>query len=327
MPHPLFFAALLFAFITGANDGASLLATNLQSKAFSPLWALLILGLAVVVGPFLLGTAVASTIAAGLVSFTPSAAVPAVASSGALLLAVLVAVAVIFALGRAGLPSSVTQALTGAIVGAGLGLGLPVEWGNVAKVIVLLLAAPLVAGLLSFVLVRLIVLSGPHGELRAHLRRLHAGSFLAQSFAYAANDAQKMIAVTAVAVGALSARGIVLVSLPVQLTVGAFFVAGTIFGLNRLGGRLGSKLLPVHDQNSIAAGYAASLAVLGSAALGSPVSMAQSATTGLVAATVSTDGPRVVRWQQAGRIGATWLLTLPIALLVAAAAGLISRTF
>jgi PiT family inorganic phosphate transporter len=113
----------------------------------------------------------------------------------------------------------------------------------------------------------------------------------------------------------------------VQVLVGVLFFAGTIFGLGRLGGRLGSKLLPVHEANSIAAGYAAAVAVLGSAALGSPVSMAQSATTGLVAATIATDGPLVVRWQQAGRIGLTWLLTLPIALLVAMTAGLISRTF
>ena len=43
----LLVAALLFAVVTGANDGASLIATNLSSKAVSPLGALCVLALAV----------------------------------------------------------------------------------------------------------------------------------------------------------------------------------------------------------------------------------------------------------------------------------------
>jgi len=321
MIHPLVLGAILFAFITGANDGASLLATNLESKAFGPARGLIILTVFVILGPFLLGTAVATTLAHGLVNFGGQA------GAGPLLLAVLVAVGVIFFLGRRGLPSSVTQALTGAIVGAGLGLGYPVDWWTVGRVVLILFVTPVVAGGLSALLIRLINEAGPHGDIAGHLRRLNAGSFLLSAVAYAANDAQKMVAVFAVALGSLAANGSVIATIPAALIIGALWAAGTIFGLGRLGHQLGDKLLPVRGAAPIAAGFGAATAVIGSALLGSPVSMAQANTTGLVAATVTMSGWRTVRLDQVLRIAGTWILTLPAALILAAVAGLVSRAF
>lgn len=317
MDHlPLVAAAAAFAVITGANDGASLIATNLSSKAMRPLTALLLLVAVVVAGPFLLGTAVATTLALGLVGFDRAG------GGEALLLAIVVAVGLLFVLSRLGLPSSGTHALTGAIIGIGVGRGLPVDVGVVGKVIVVLVAAPLVASALGAALAAMLVRFRPRADLRGHLRRLHAVSFASQCVAYAANDGQKMIALFAVALGVTSTR-VELVP-TVQVAIGVLFFVGTLIGVSGLGSRVG-KLLPLRPLNAISAGYASSLAVFGSTILGAPVSMTQSSASALVGSEAALATYRRVRWEQAIRILSTWVTTLPTALVLAAAIGFATR--
>ena len=317
MDHlPLVAAAAAFAVITGANDGASLIATNLSSKAMRPLIALLLLVAVVITGPFLLGTAVATTLANGLVGFNQAG------GDEALLLAIAVAVGLMFVLSRLGLPSSVTHALTGAIIGIGIGRGLPVDLGVVGKVIVVLVAAPTVAGLLGALLAALLVRFPPPDDIRRHLQRLHAISFACQCLAYAANDCQKMIALFAVALGLVATR--VELDPGVQVAIGALFFLGTLIGISGLGARIG-RLLPVRPLNAISAGYASSVAVFGSALLGAPVSMAQSSAAALVGSEATLVTYRRVRWEQAIRIVSTWVTTLPTALVVAAIIGYSTR--
>lgn len=314
---PLLITAAIFAVITGANDGASLIATNLSSKAMRPLVALGILVLVVVIGPFLLGTAVATTLARGLVSFGGSG------GEEALLLAVAIAIGVMVVLARLGLPSSVTQALTGAIIGIGIGRDLPVDAGVVGKVLLVIIVAPVAAGGLGLLFAVLLERLRLRTDMRGHLRRLHAASFLCQCVAYAGNDAQKMMAIFAVASGTVSAT--VEVVAPVQVAIGILFFVGTMLGVSRLGTRVG-KLLPVRPLNAISAGFGSSVAVLGSALLGSPVSMAQSSASALVGSETHLVTYRRVRWEQAARILSTWVTTLPTALGLAAIVGFATRS-
>ena len=317
MDHlPLVAAAAAFAVISGANDGASLIATNLSSKAMRPLTALLLLVAAVVAGPFLLGTAVATTLAHGLVGFDQAG------GDEALLLAISVTVGLLFVLSRLGLPSSGTHALTGAIIGIGIGRGLPVDVGVVGKVIIVLVAAPIAAGLLGATLAVVLVRFPVGGDIRRHLRRLHAVSFACQCVAYAANDCQKMIALFAVALELVATR--VELEPAVQVTIGVLFFVGTLIGVSGLGARVG-KLLPVRPMTAIGAGYASSVAVLGSALLGAPVSIVQSSASGLVGSEAALASYRRVRWEQAIRILSTWVTTLPTALALAALIGFSTR--
>lgn len=308
----LVLAAAFFALVSGANDGASLLASNLSSKAMRPLVALLLLVVAIVVGPFVLGTGVATTLAHGLVGFEGAD------GAGALFLAVVVTVVLLGALARFGLPTSVTQALTGAIIGIGIGRGLPVDWGVVLRVILVLVAAPFVAGLLGLVAALALERLRPRGDVRTHLRILHAGAYLGQCVAYAANDAQKMVAIFAVALGIASSR--VGVEWPVQLATGALFFVGTLVGVSRLGNRL-SRLMPVRPLNAISAGYGSAVAVLGSAAIGAPVSLTQSTASALVGSEAGLASYRRVRWDQAVRILSAWVTTFPAALACAIVIG------
>jgi PiT family inorganic phosphate transporter len=316
--HPLLLAAMLFAVVSGANDGSAILAANLGGRAVSPLVALGVVSALVVVGPYLFGTAVASTFAHGLVAFSGSE------GATALTLAVVAAVVVVFVFSRLGLPTSVTQALIGGIVGAGLGLGFAVSWLTVAGVLALFAVAPLAAGLVAYGVANAIMAVRPRGDLASHLRRLHLAALVAQSAAYAANDAQKMVAVLTVA--ATGATAVLEPPVGGQLLLGGLFALGTLIGVERAGGRLSARLLNATPLSAIAAGFGTALAVLGSAALGAPVSTPQAASSGLVASTVALEGSRAVRWDQALRLAAVWLTTLPGAFLLGAALGLLLRS-
>ena len=314
----LILAAITFAGITGANDGASLIALNLSSKSFPPLVGLVALTVAIVLGPFILGTAVATTLAVGLTKFSASSG-----GESALLAALGVTVAVMLFFTRLHLPSSVTQALTGSIIGIGLGLGLPVDGNTVARVILILIAAPLAAGLVGTLTAALFERLRTSGSMRHRLGRLQAYSFGAQCVAYAANDSQKMIAVCAIAFG-LASHGHVDTTLPMQLLIGGAFFVGTCVGVAGLGGRL-AKLLPAHPLHGISAGFASAPVVFISALAGSPVSMAQAQTSALVGAEVVINNYRRVRWQQASKIILVWFTTLPTAVVLAAVVGWLMR--
>ena len=314
---PLIIASALFAVITGMNDGASLIGTNLSSKAMRPLVALAILVATVMIGPFLLGTAVATTLARGLVGFDASG------GAEALLLAVTTAIGVMIVLARLGLPSSVTQALTGAIIGIGIGRDLPVDAGLVGRVLLVFILAPVAAGGLGLVFAVLLERRQPRADLRGYLRRLHAASFLCQCVAYAGNDGQKMIAIFAVAYGTVSTT--VQLVAPIQVAIGILFFGGTLLGVSGLGARVG-KLLPIRPMNAISAGFGSSVAVLGSALIGLPVSMAQSSASALVGSEIHLVTYRRVRWEQAVRILSTWVTTLPTALGLAAVVGFVTRS-
>ncbi len=318
--HLLFALAIAFALISGANDGASLLAANIAGRAFSPLTALAILTVVIVLGPFVVGTAVATTFARGLVTANGNE------GRTALVIAVGAAIVVIAWTTRAGLPTSVTQALIGGIVGAGLGLGFPVAWGTVALVLALFAGAPFVAALIAWAITHALRVLPRRGELAAGLRHLHAIAFAAQALAYAANDAQKLVAVFAVAAGSAAAGGAVAPDLRIQIVIGACFAVGSLVGAVRLGGRLGGKLLLPGPLTTIAADLGAAVAVAGSALLGSPVSSPQAASAAMIGSTIASSGRTAVRWPQAGRLGAVWLTTLPASVALAAGVGLLFRS-
>ncbi len=317
--HLLLAAAVLLAIVSGANDGAAILAANLGGQGLSPLRALVLLCVLVVVGPFVFGTAVATTVAHGLVSFSGADGV------NALTVAVAAAVVVVFGASRLGLPTSITQGLIGGIVGAGLGFGSPVAWGTVLGVLVLFVAAPFVAGTVAGLIAIGIVWLPHRSDVGAHLRRLHGGAYIAQCAAYAANDAQKLIAVFAVARGAYGVAGAIVPSLTSQLIIGLLFAIGTLLGVSRVGGRLSTKLLVAGPLTASAADLGSAVAVLGSSLLGSPVSTPQAASAGLIGSTMAAAGYRAVRWNQALNLGVVWVTTLPATVALAAIGGLFLR--
>ena len=309
--------AVAFAFVSGANDGATLAAMGTRTGALSILSAVLLLVAAVAVVPAAVGTSVATTLAHGLVAFE--------ARGGrlAFLLAVVSALAVVLVLTRRGLPTSVTLALNGAIVGVGVGAGLALSWVTVAVVVAAGLLGPFLVFGAGFVLapaVRLALGNPSAGQGRSRL--LQRLGFLLQSVAYGANDAEKMVAFMAVATGA--SLDPVRTSALDQVALATCFGAGALFAMRRLSMRLTEQMVRVRNENSLSALVASSVVVLAGSALGLPLSSTQSSTAGLLGGTERV-APQRVRPQQVVALLMAWAATLPSAALLAALGGLIVR--
>lgn len=314
--------AVAFVLVTGANDGATLIGLGLRFPDV-PGWLTAALLVAVLfAGPYLVGISVARTFTERLVAFG------AAGGAAAFLAGVVTALVVVAVLTGRGLPTSLTLALIGGITGAGLGAGLPVSWSWVGVVLAAGAAAP-VAGLVLGYLLGVLAARIPATRRMPRLvRAAHLLAYGLQSVAYAANDGQKMIAVAGVALavraGGLDAVGEIDVPPPWMAALAGLFFAGALAGLRRVGARLGRGLALTRPPHIVCAEVAASGAVLGSVALGCPVSITQSIAAGVVGV-AAREGVRRIRWQQVAGIALAWVVTLPAAMLLATVAGLVLR--
>jgi PiT family inorganic phosphate transporter len=294
--------ACLFAFVTGMNDGGALLATGLKLPAIRPAVGILTLVVLVALVP-LVTHRVALAFVNRLATFHgPGAKI-------AMAVAVVAALIVVMTLSARGRPTSLTLAIVGGLTGAGLGWGLPVSAGSVSLVVAFGLAAPVVGGMLAWVMIRLLVrVTASHG-----LTRWHWAGFLLQTIAYSANDGQKMLAVFMIVMGFSNA--------PLTYTsLGALlFGLGTLYGLPRAGRTLSREIIVSRPLHGVAAELASGIAVIACSALGMPVSMTQAIAGGLIGAGVAQGAGRV-RWYAAVRIAIAWLLTLPASALLAGVA-------
>ncbi|GAA2396202.1 hypothetical protein Cme02nite_64930 [Catellatospora methionotrophica] len=302
-------AAALFVLFTGFNDAGALVGIGLRARGLRPGAALVMLTVAVVAVPAVLGAAVATTLTTRLVSFgsdrTP------------LLVGIAVAVAVTVALAARRLPTSLTLALIGGISGAGIAARADVDWVVIGTVLVMAALAPFVGGFAALLLSRLVARTpAPRGAGR-RLRWLHIAGFAACCVAYGANDGQKMLAVYA-AVHATSPQSYATALWP-QVVIGGCFLTGALLGVRRLAASIGGGLASAQQDAVVVTEMSGAAVVLGTAALGAPVSMTQSLS-GAMIGTGLARKTRRVRWRSVLRLGAAWLLTLPTALVAAAAA-------
>jgi PiT family inorganic phosphate transporter len=294
--------AAVFAVVNGANDGGAMLAAALKARGLRLYMSLALLMIALVAVPLVVGTRVADTLTSGLVAAEPAAQRWLVA------VGVVAAMLVVSALTAVRLPTSLTLGAVGGIVGAGLGRGLPVAAGEVGRVLLIGMAAPVVGGMLAMILARVVAVMLALSD-GARLATLHRLGTCVQAIAYAANDGQKMLAVVAVtSIG---------VTAPTLVAVAVLFAIGTVLGIGAAATTLGTQIMRAGPREEVTAQLASSLAVLGSAALGAPVSMTQALSGGLVG-TGMLRGRRQVRWQVARRLALAWVMTLPSAAVVGA---------
>lgn len=303
----LLVTALLFTFISGLNDGGAVLSLALTVRSIPPIFGLLLLVLAIVLSPMLLGTSVATTFTDHIVTLGSEG------GRRVLLIAVAMTVVVTGMLARRGLPTSLTLGLLGAIAGAGLGSGLPVHWDNLSLVLIAAAAAPLFGlsvghGVTS-------ALRWVPGRVRLHhrVRRWHIAGFGLLCLGYGANDAQKMLALFAVSLGPTD--GPVTLAPGELAAIGSTFLLGAVAGLPRFAGTLGSGLVAVRPPDAVTTELSAGAVVLATGVAGAPVSMTQAASGALLG--VAT-GRRCasVRWDAVVRIAGAWVLTLPAALVL-----------
>jgi PiT family inorganic phosphate transporter len=310
--------ALVFDFTNGFHDTANAMATSIATGALRPRTAVLLAGLLNLVGAFL-SVQVALTISSGLVDearITPQVILGGLV--GAILWNLLTWLL--------GLPSSSSHALFGGLIGATwvfAGSGAIHGATVVGKVLVPLALSPIVAGLVALAATTVAYRIAARGDRRTVGRGFRAAQVVSAStvaLAHGTNDAQKtmgIITLTLITVGLLPAGAAP--PLWVVATAGLAIAAGTAMGGWRIIRTLGRRISDIQPAQGFAAETASSAIILSAAHLGFALSTTQ-VTSGAVLGSAAARRAAPVHWGVAGRMVGVWLLTLPAAAVVGAAA-------
>jgi len=306
--------AAIHDFVNGFHDGANIVSTMIASRAMNVRASLALAAGATLVGPFLLGVAVAQTMGAGIVeprSVTLAVSLAALAGASGWN-------AITWYLG---IPASASHSLVGGILGSVIaaGAGSDIHLAGVAKVAASLLLSPL-AGFFAAVGVMgatrwLLRSATPRVNILLSRAQVATAGILA--LANGANDAQKTAGVIAM--------GLVTLGFTPTFTVPWWAIAfsaaclslGTLLGGERLVRTLGARFYPIRPIHGFAAQVASSAVIAGASLAGGPVSSTQVMSLAIVGAGAAERASKV-RWGVLRDIAATWILTVPAAGLLAA---------
>jgi inorganic phosphate transporter, PiT family len=306
--------ALGFDFTNGFHDTANAVATSVSTRALSPRVAVAIAAVANLAGAFVT-TAVAKTIGKGIVNVG-------LTDTRTVLAALIGAIAWNLLTWWLGLPSSSSHALIGGLVGAAMAQSWTkgVQWGGLAhKVAIPAVVSPAVAFSAAFLLLLgifwLFVRATPGFANRTF--RLGSGTWVA--FTHGANDAQKTMGVITLAL-VTSGHQAKFDHIPVWVIVSAGIAIGlgTYVGGWRIMRTLGQRLYSMEPAAGFSAQTTAGVTIYLATHWGYPLSTTHVISGGVLGAG-ATKRLSAVRWGVAGNIVFAWLLTIPMAALIAAA--------
>lgn len=321
--------ALTFDFLNGFHDAANSIATVVSTRVLSPKLAVLWAAFFNFVAAFLLGTAVAKTIGAGMMRV--SEVTQAVVITG-----LLGAIVWDLLTWWWGLPTSSSHALIGGYAGAAVmrsGWHVIIAEGW-TKTLIFIVVAPIMGLVLGFgfmVAVFWLLRNKPPRRIDAWFRRLQLLSAAAYSLGHGGNDAQKTMGIVASALyGAhLLSRAELAGNWgkyhwPIILAAHASIALGTYFGGWRIVHTMGSRITKLKPVGGFCAEAAGAITLFSTALAGIPVSTTHTIT-GAIVGVGATHRLSAVRWGVAARIVWAWVLTIPAAAAIAAAAFAIVR--
>ncbi len=325
--------ALIFDYINGFHDAANSIATVVATRVLSP-------GVAVAWAAFfnfiaflIFGTAVAKTIGGDMVNIK---LIPGSDQLFVLLAGVLGAILWNLITWYLGLPTSSSHALVGGYAGAAIssyywhfgfngveGILIAEGWIKTLSFIVL---SPLLGVLLGFTLMVAVYWIFHKVSVHKVDRGFRIGqlfSAAAYSLGHGGNDAQKtmgIITIVLVAGGYLqmTADGkLPEVPLWVVLSAHAAIGLGTLSGGWRIVKTMGTKIVKLQPVGGFCAETGGAITLFTATAFGIPVSTTHTIT-GSIVGVGSAKRFSAVKWGVAGRIVWAWVLTIPMAALIAA---------
>ena len=318
--------ALIFDFTNGFHDTANAMATSIATGALKPKTAVIAAGTLNLVGAFP-STEVAKTISGAIINEQAVTILPEFIFAG-------LVGAIVWNLltWLVGLPSSSSHALFGGLVGAVI-VGAGVQGVNflavLTKVLIPALISPIIAGLASFIAVKLIYLVVRKLDEKYVEDGFRHGQTITAclvALSHGTNDAQKtmgIITLTLIAVGAqASGTG---PQLWVVFICGFAIALGTYTGGWRVIRTLGKGLTEINTPQGFAAEASSAATILVSSHLGFALSTTQVCSGSIIGTGLGKRGNKV-NWGVAGRMVIAWLVTFPASGLVGAAACALART-
>jgi len=340
--------ALVFEYINGFHDTANSIATVVATKVLSPRQAVVLAATTNLTGA-LWGTAVAKTIASGLVDTK-------IVTSEILICALLGAIVWNLITWWFGLPSSSSHALVGGLCGAALAAAHN-NWGVIIwsipgqthwwegkgllwKVLVPMVTSPavgLVVGFLVMGLLYFLLRNWRPATVNRVFGKLQLFSAAYMGFSHGTNDAQKTMGIVALALVAATSAGAfnhfpdwlgflklpepspgksVEIAVWIKVVCAMTMCAGTAAGGWRIIKTLGHKMVRLYPVHGFAAEATGASVLIAAAHFGMPVSTTHAITTSIMGVGCAK-GFNALKLSVVERIVWAWIMTIPAAGLIA----------
>jgi inorganic phosphate transporter, PiT family len=309
--------ALVFDFLNGFHDAANSIATVVSTRVLSPQKAVLWAAFFNFIAAFVLGTHVAKTMGKGMIDLS-------IVDYQVVLAGLMGAIAWNLITWYYGIPVSSSHALIGGYAGAAVAKAGPgaILYSGWVKTLEFIVLAPVIGAILGFGLMVSVTWIFRHwhpyrlDKLFRRLQLLSAGLY---SLGHGGNDAQKTMGIIT---GILVASGHLKkfeVPIWVILLSHAAIAFGTMFGGWRIVKTMGTKITKLQPFGGFCAETSGALTLLGATLFGIPVSTTHTIT-GAIVGVGATRRLSAVKWGVAGRIMWAWVLTIPLAAVIAAVA-------
>ena len=308
--------ALVFDYINGFHDAANSIATVVSTRVLKPGQAVIWAAFFNFAAAFGFGTAVASTVGAGMIDIK-------IVTFAVILAGLVGAITWDLITWYFGLPTSSSHALIGGYAGAAVARVGPsaIIAGGWTKTLIFIVLAPgigLVLGLTFMTAILWLFRGFAPSRVDRWFRRLQLVSAALYSLGHGANDAQKTMGIIA---GALFAGGLIRefrIDWWVVLSAHAAIALGTLSGGWRIIHTMGQKITRLQPVGGFAAEAAGAVSLFTATALGVPVSTTHTIT-GAIVGVGATRRLSAVRWGIARQIVWAWILTIPASAIIAAA--------
>jgi len=315
--------ALAFDFMNGFHDAANSIATVVSTGVLKPWQAVLWAAFFNVLAFAVFHLSVASTVGKGIID-------PAFVDSRLIFGALIGAISWNLITWYYGIPSSSSHALIGGMIGAALakaGLA-PLLAPGILKTASFIFISPLLGmalGALIMLLLSHLFFRQTPRRVDRWFRRLQLVSSAAYSLGHGGNDAQKTMGIIWLL---LIANGVTTKDhLPNWVVMSCFLAIGfgTMFGGWRIVKTMGQKITKLRPVGGFSAETGGAITLFLATELGVPVSTTHTITGSIIGVGTALRAS-AVRWGVAGNIVLAWIITIPAAALISAAAWWLGST-
>ena len=317
--------ALSFDFINGFHDTANSIATSVSTRVLTPRQAIIMAAVLNFAGA-LVSEKVAKTISKGLVHGTLEQYV--------IIAALITAIIWDLVTWYLAIPCSSSHALIGGLVGASITYAWSFDkiiWSGVwEKVVLPLFTSPLIGFIFGYLIMSLLFeVLRPFTQkiVNKYFSKLQILSAAVMAYTHGNNDAQKSMGIITLA---LVSAGYISndagIPLWVKIACALAMAFGTSIGGWKIIKTMGVNMIKLQPINGFAAETAAAIVIEAATSIGAPVS-----TTHVISSTIMGVGASkrfsAVKWALARNIVFTWVITIPITMILGAAITLLFKLF